>query len=103
MDKYKEREDKFKPVFCILQADFPSKAGLREQRMGHRYKKLFWPRQEKVKDYISQSYQTDISGWIYGFFSARTDWIHKPLGYHLAPVHDCQKNLLIVGWFATCH
>ena len=41
MDKYKEREDKFKPVFYILQLEFPRKAGLREQRMGHRYKKLF--------------------------------------------------------------
>lgn len=35
MDKYKEREDKFKPVFYVLQLEFPRKAGLREWRMGH--------------------------------------------------------------------
>ena len=41
MDKYKEREDKFKPVFYILQLEFPRKAGLRAQRMGPRYINLF--------------------------------------------------------------
>lgn len=34
MDKYKEGEDKLKPVLYILPPDFPRKAALREQRNG---------------------------------------------------------------------